>query len=177
MTCSIRLMFHQGSKIWICLTFLKSTIDYSNYLYWNTVATPAARWDTEIGTTVHLGSYAGSTSQQGGAIAIGWQAGRTSQYSTTIAIGWQAGESSQGSNAIAIGYQAGNFNQSTGSIAIGYQASIYGNLQAINFSAGYCTTSQSIQLFPTSSSPISISFWINFSSVPPSTTYLLAYNK
>jgi hypothetical protein len=69
-----------------------------------------------------LGSYAGSTSQQGGAIAIGWQAGLSTQQSTAIAIGWQAGSTSQQLGGVAIGFQAGQTRQQTTAIAMGYQA-------------------------------------------------------
>ena len=93
---------------------------YSNYIYWDT--TPPAAFKAEIGDKVHIGSYAGSTSQQGGAIAIGFQAGLSSQQSTAIAIGYQAGYITQSTNAIAIGYQAGQAAQQANAIAIGYQA-------------------------------------------------------
>lgn len=115
---------------------------YSDYLFWNNTAN---KWD--IGnSTIHIGSFAGSTSQGQYSIAIGYYAGLSSQNTSSIAIGTNAGSFSQSTLAIAIGNNAGNTGQQAKAIAIGnYTATNNQSIAAIaigDFSAqvnqGYC---------------------------------------
>ena len=103
---------------WITTTTLPSGQFYSNYLFWSTGTTPAS-WQSENGDRVHIGSNAGSTSQQSGAVAVGQQAGVSSQQTDAIALGNFSGMFNQGASSIAIGRGAGYSNQSTAAIAIG----------------------------------------------------------
>ena len=72
--------------------------EYSDYLFWNQNST---QW--EVGRNeVHLGAFAGQTSQLSYAIAIGQLAGSFSQGKNSIAIGQFAGQTSQPEKSIIL---------------------------------------------------------------------------
>lgn len=88
---------------------------------------------------IHLGNFAGGTSQGNSAVAIGEFAGQTSQGDYGIAIGQLAGSNTQGIFSIAIGQVAGLDNQGGNSIAIGRNAGSYsqgGTAIAMGIAAG-----------------------------------------
>lgn len=91
---------------------------YSDYLFWNNTTNI---WD--IGSsTIHIGSFAGSTLQGSGSVSIGYYAGVSSQNTSSIAIGTNAGSFNQSTLCIAIGNNAGNTGQLSKAIAIGNSA-------------------------------------------------------
>jgi len=129
---------------------------YGNYLYWD-------GGQYALGSSnITLGSNAGRSNQQPGAVAIGYKAGFSGQQTNSLAIGPSAGAFNQGLNGstlgfsiaigeragennqyaigIAIGTGAGNVSQGEASVAIGGNAARYSQRTksiAIGSNAGY----------------------------------------
>jgi hypothetical protein len=71
------------------------------------------------GNAIAIGSYAGSSNQNGYAVAIGSQSGKSEQGEYAVAIGNNAAQENQSPGAVAIGNEAGQTSQSFNSVAIG----------------------------------------------------------
>ena len=94
---------------------------FGEYLYYDPAQAPNV-WQVD-GAEIHIGRFAGQTSQGAGAIAIGNVAGNTDQGTGAIAIGDGASNNTQGRDAVAIGNGAASApGQGEEAIAIGRNA-------------------------------------------------------